>query len=190
MQSESIQSAQRAVEDAKTHLHHVVQEARHNGRTWADIGEALDISRQAAFKRFGEVKNPADGRIIKGVTMSIERIRQLTEQVFELISTGNYQDLEQLLHPEVRAELTPALIGETWASVLTEVGAKEGFEDTHVVLPTGERIEEDQQVLGAVVGVTTLQHEAGEMMGRVAVDGDLKVGGILIVPPGHEPLAF
>lgn len=122
--------------------------------------------------------------------MSIDRVKQLTEQVFDLISAGEYGPLEQLLHPEVRDELSADLIAETWSGVLTEIGAKESYSDTHVVMPAGERIEEDEQIMGTVVGVTMLHHEAGEMMGRVAVDGELRVVGILVVNPDHSPLAF
>lgn len=96
----------------------------------------------------------------------------------------------QVIHPEARKELPASLIAETWARLLAEVGAKESYADTHVVLPAGERIEEDAQLLGTVVGVTTLNCEAGEMMGRVAVDDQLRVVGLLIVTPEYSPLPF
>lgn len=91
---------------------------------------------------------------------------------------------------EVREELTAALIADTWAAVLAEVGAQESYNDTHVVLPGGERIEEDTNMSGNVVGVTMIQHEAGEMIGRVAVDEQQRVVGLLIVTPDYEPLPF
>lgn len=182
--------AQEEIDKAKAHLQAAVQQARAAGRTWADIGEVLGISRQAAFKRFGEVINPANGQRITGVPMSIAVIQQLTEKVFDLIAEAKYEELEQMMHPEVREELPASLIAETWASVLAEVGAKESYSDTQVVLPGGERVVEDTTMLGNVVGVTTIQHEAGEMMGRVAVDEQQRVVGILIVTPDYEPLPF
>ncbi|WP_338750208.1 hypothetical protein [Janibacter alittae] len=187
---EAIREAQQAVDRAKDQLRSAVQEARSQGQTWAAIGQALNMSRQAAFKRFGEVTNPVDGRKIEGVRMSIDQVRRTTEQVFDLISAGEYDKLEQLIHPEVRNELPASLISETWARVLTEVGVKESYVDTHVALPAGERIEEDDQILGTVVGVTTLNCEAGEMMGRVAVDDHQRVVGLLIVTPDYSPLPF
>jgi hypothetical protein len=39
----------RAVDKLQRHL---VQQAREAGRTWTEIGEALDVSRQAAWERF------------------------------------------------------------------------------------------------------------------------------------------
>ena len=94
------------------------------------------------------------------------------------------------MHPDVRSELPESLIADTWARVLGEVGAKESYADTHVVMPAGERIDEDEQLLGTVVGVTTLRCEAGELMGRVAVDDQRRVVGLLMVPLDHGPLPF
>lgn len=185
-----ILKAHQEIERAKEQLKAAVHQARAEGRTWADIGEVLGISRQAAFKRFGEVTNPANGQRIAGAPMSIQAIQQLTQQVFDLIAEAKYAELEQLMHPEVRKELPATLIAETWASVLAEVGAKESYDDTHVVLPGGDRIDEDTNILGTVVGVTTIQHEAGDMMGRVAIDEQQRVVGILVVTPDYEPLPF
>lgn len=185
-----ILKAQEEIDKAKAQLHAAVRQARAAGRTWADIGEVLRISRQAAFKRFGEVINPADGQRLTGVPMAIAVIQQLTEKVFDLIAQARYEELEQLMHPDARKELPASLIWETWASILAEVGAKESYGDTHVVLPGGERIDDDTTMRGIVVGVTTIQHEAGETMGRVAVDEQQRVVGILIVAPDHEPLPF
>lgn len=122
--------------------------------------------------------------------MSIDKIRTLTEQVFDHISTGNYTSLDKLMHPTTRTELSDELIAETWARVLSEVGQKQSYSDTHVVMPAGERIEDDEHLLGTVVGVTTLNCEAGEIMGRVAVDEQQRVVGLLLVSPDHSPLPF
>lgn len=187
---DEIEEAQASLEQAKEQLKAAVQKARHQGRTWAEVGAALGMTRQAAFKRFGEATNPADGRKITGAPMSVEKIRSITEQVFDHISSGDYASLEELMHPSTRQELPESLVSETWARVLAEVGEKQSYSDTHVVLPAGERIEEDEQLLGTVVGVTTLNCEAGEMMGRVAVDDQQRVVGLLLVSPDHSPLPF
>jgi hypothetical protein len=39
-----------------------VQRAREAGRTWAEVGEVLGISRQAAFQRFGKPADPRTGQ--------------------------------------------------------------------------------------------------------------------------------
>ncbi|MDR8019690.1 DUF3887 domain-containing protein [Nesterenkonia aerolata] len=187
---DAIREAQKNLDHAKEQLRQSVRQARREGRTWADIGDMLGMSRQAAFKRFGEVIDPVDGRKITGVPMSLTQIRTRTEQVFDLIATADYEALEQMMHPEVREELSASKIAMVWSSMLTEFGAKESYEDTHVTFPAGERIEEDDQILGTVVGVTTVTCEAGERMGRVAFDEQQRIVGLLVLPPETSPLPF
>lgn len=188
---EPIAAAQAKLDRAKQDLRTAVLQARAEGRTWADIGTSLGMTRQAAFKRFGRATNPTTGELITGGHMSIQQSHALTERVFQLISTGDYASLEELLHPDVRSELSETLVMDTWARVLAEVGALEKLTDTHIVLPGGETpIEDDEEILGTVVGVTTLNCEAGEVMGRVAVDNELRIVGLLIVAPDHRPLPF
>jgi hypothetical protein len=185
-----IAAAQAEVDRARDALRRAVRQARSDGRTWADIGETLGMTRQAAYKRFGQTTHPVTGAPTTGALVSVQQTHALTEQVFGLISSGDYAGLEQLLHADVRAELSESLVMGTWSRVLAEVGALERMADTHVVLPGGERIEDDEEVLGTVVGVTTLHCEAGELMGRVAVDDAQRVVGLLIVPPGQQSLPF
>lgn len=187
---DEIAEAQASLERAKEDLKLSVQNARRQGRTWADIGAALGMTRQAAFKRFGDATDPVSGRKITGAPMSLDKIRSLTEQVFDCISTGDYDSLGRLMHPTTRTELPDSLMAETWSRVLSEVGQKQSYSGTHVVMPAGECIEDDEHLLGTVVGVTTLNCEAGEIMGRVAVDEQQRVVGLLLVSPDHRPLPF
>ncbi len=185
-----IVAAQAELDRSKQHLKEAVRDARAAGRTWADIGHVLGMTRQAAFKRFGHATNPVTEEPIPGAHMSIDQVRTLTERVFVLISSGDYPRLEELLHPDVRSELSETLVMDTWSRVLADVGALEQQTDIHVALPAGERIEDDEEMLGTVVGVTTLNCEAGHVMGRVAVDEALRVVGLLVVSPDHQPLPF
>lgn len=187
---DQIVAAQKVVDDAKKHLHDVVQEARQRGVTWAQIGGSLGMSRQAAFKRFAEVTNPATGERMRRTTMSITEAQQMAERVFDLIGSGEHSQLQELIHPEAREELPAELIADTWARLLGEVGAVESYEDTHVALPAGERLAEGDSVLGTVVGVTTLSCEAGRMMGRVALDDQQRIVGLLVVSPEQSSLPF
>lgn len=50
--------AQRGVEEAEAELRAAVREARAAGRTWADIGRTLGVTRQAAQIRFGKSPLP------------------------------------------------------------------------------------------------------------------------------------
>ncbi|ORA24911.1 hypothetical protein [Mycobacterium aquaticum] len=50
-----IAAAAKALDGAEAELNEAVTEAREAGDTWAMIGTALGISRQAAYQRFGKV---------------------------------------------------------------------------------------------------------------------------------------
>ena len=50
----AIRAAAKNLEDARAELDSAVQEARANGDSWAIIGTALGISKQAAQERFGK----------------------------------------------------------------------------------------------------------------------------------------
>jgi hypothetical protein len=185
---DELKRAQQAVDEAKRRLVDAARTARAQGRTWADIGKELGMTRQAAFKRFGEPVDPENGETIG--TRTSEGVRQRTEQVFALLAAGDYDGLEPLMHPQTTVELPASLLADTWRAVLSEVGALERCTDTHVELPGGAPLAEDEDVVGVVVGVTTLGCEAGELSGRVAFDESLRVVGLLIVPPDQKQFVF
>ena len=53
-----ISAAAQSVVAAQTELRTAVEEARRAGDSWAMIGTALGVSRQAAFQRFGHTTAP------------------------------------------------------------------------------------------------------------------------------------
>ena len=185
---DELRSAHQAVEQARADLQRAVTDARAQGRTWADIGKELDMTRQAAFKRFGKPVDPENGEHI--TPRSMEGLRELTEKVFALISDGNYEDLGPLVNEQTAQELPAALIADTWRSVLTEVGVLQGCRGTGLELPGGSPLDEDEQIIGTVVGNTILECEAGQLRGRVAFNEQSQVVGLLIIPLDHGPLPF
>lgn len=185
---DDLRAAQRALDDAKRALHDAVATARTAGRTWQEIGDALAMSRQAAFKRFGTPTDPVTGETLARRTAS--EIADLTETTFRLIATGDHDALHRMMTPETAAALTSDVIGETWRSALAAVGALERFEATHVELPDGSEVEPGDEVLGITIGATRIVCEAGESVGRVAFDDGVRIIGVLIVPPDHGDLPF
>lgn len=183
-----IQDAQRAVETARAQLQAGVRQAREDGHTWAEIGEVMGMSRQAAFKRFGEATNPVTGDSVG--KRSAKQMQELTEHVFGLIAAGEQDKLQELMHPQTREELPSSLIAETWAGVLAEVGSLETMQDTRAEMPDGEVLDPADESMGVRIGQTTLRCEAGEYLGRVAADKQLRIVGLLIVRPDYGPLPF
>jgi hypothetical protein len=66
-------------------LHALVQQARAEGRTWAEIGELLHVTRQAAFARFGttETVEPLDETDIPPLEGAEDRARQILNDFLE-----------------------------------------------------------------------------------------------------------
>lgn len=180
--------AQQAVDLARARLVDAVAAARRDGRSWAEIGGLLGMTRQAAFKRFGTPTDPREGEPM--TRRSIDQIGALTHELFRLIAAGDDDAVQQRLHEGVRDQLTPERIGDAWRSALGVTGDLGSFEATHVELHDGTVLEEGEAVVGTVIGATRLICEAGEWIGRVAFDENDRVVGVLIVPPDHGKLPF
>jgi hypothetical protein len=167
-----------------------VEAARRAGRSWAEVGDALGVTRQAAFKRFGSPRDPRTGAAMTPTTVA--RVVELTERSFRLLDAGDTDALRALMSPEAAVVLTADLLLSTWASAVAETGHLVGTTGTtaHLPEPDGTPLEDGERVLGVLVGRTLLECEAGEWAGRVAVDPDGRVVGMLVVPPGATGLAF
>ncbi|MFI2101668.1 hypothetical protein ACH436_00095 [Isoptericola sp. NPDC019693] len=183
-----IRAALQAVQTARQQLDAAVRKARAQGHTWAEIGAEMGMSRQAAFKRFGRPTDPRSGEEIRG--RGTDEVVALTDRVFALVAAGQHEELAGLMEPRTAEELTPDVVGAAWRSVLAEVGGLDRCRGTQVELPDGSVVADGEQVLGTVIGTTTLVCEAGEVLGRVAFDDASRVVGLLIVPTDHGPLPF
>ena len=189
-----ISRAQQAIEDAHKALQAAVLEARAAGTTWAEIGNSLGMSRQAAVKRFGKPTDPTTGEAM--TQRSIENLPALTEKCVTLISQGNEDGVAAMMHPRTRKELPWSTITDVGKPVLTENGELEGFADTFITTPKGMKPDSGMirkavgKILGIAIGVTTVKLEAGEISARVAFDNDDAVVGVLFVPTDQTDVPF
>ncbi|WP_291278025.1 hypothetical protein [Galactobacter sp.] len=188
-----VANAQRAVEHSQAQLHRTVDAARDAGLTWAQIGTTLNMTRQAAFKRFGKPKDPTTGATMQPQPTST--VKTITETLFRDIAAGDEAATMAALHPD--ADLSWDDIIAVWRHCVAEQGELEGFGETRVVAPgegtpseASEAWRQDVVMLGLSVGVTTLRQEAGELMGRVAVDSQGRVGGVLVLPVDATEFPF
>lgn len=169
------------LETARADLQRAVDTARTAGASWADVGAALGTSRQAAFKRFGRPRDPRTGGTM--TTRTVDHVPALTEEVFRDVDAGDYAAVRARMPDEVAAVLTEDAVLGTWARAVGVVGNLEGFARTRVDHP-------DEAAFGVVVGDTVLRCEAGELRGRVAVDDQDRVVGILVVATDATDLPF
>lgn len=70
-------------------LHALLRQARAAGRTWAEIGELLHVSRQAEFQRFGGGRNPTADQ---GVTAPVNGAVEAAVPVLQAFLDGRFDD--------------------------------------------------------------------------------------------------
>ena len=157
-----VRSLARVVEDG---LREAVHQARQAGHTWAEIGELLGTTRQAAFQRFGR---PLDPRT--GVPMAEEILPGAAER-----AAGLFADVAEQRWAQVTsgfdARMTKALdarrLAAAWAQVVGTAGEYQGM---------GEPVA--HQAGDYTVVNVPLRFEAAELTGRVSYDRAGQVAGL------------
>lgn len=183
-----VAAAQTRVEQARTELHEAVVKARAQ-HTWAEIGDVLGMTRQAAFKRFGSPRDPRTGETMHPTRTASDLI-DTTEKIFQLLDAGDYDTLAHMMTKDAATVLTRNFVLDTWAQAVADTGNLTGCRDTKLELPDGTPIDASEAVRGSLVGHTTMDCEAGQWVGRVAYDPDRNIIGLLVVSPDHGQLPF
>ena len=149
-------------------LRALVRRARREGRTWAEIGQVLNVTRQAAFQRFGGGQTPKAG-----------------DEPLKPIADAGAKATQVIEH------LLAKRWDELWATFderVTKVASVEIFQST---LATAKAAYGEVVALGtpksSVVGGYTVVDvpiacERGDGIGRVSFDADEKVAGLFLLP--------
>lgn len=157
---------------SETTLHAEVTEARAAGVTWASIGQALGVTRQAAFQRFGAKIKEVDAR--GGVmqrTLLVEAPERAKDVVRAISGSRAQGIIDAYFGNEAAALLTEEKLTKAWADLTTSFGQWEDFgAETAVV--AGEY----------VVAETRLEFEAGAVTCRSSWSADGKLAGLFFVP--------
>jgi len=160
-----VRSLARVVEDG---LREAVQQARRAGHTWAEIGELLGTTRQAAFQRFGRPLDPRTGTPMSGTLLpaAAERaavlLADVAEQRWEQVTSGFDQRMAKAL--DARG------LAAAWAQVVGMAGAYQGM---------GEPVA--HQAGDYTVVDVPLRFEAAEVTGRVSYDHAGQVAGLFFL---------
>lgn len=163
-----VEAAAAVKADADRLLVASVDDARRVGATWQAIGTTLGISRQAAYQRFGQAVDPRTGRpVVKSVPVEmVDRARS----VFSQIAQGDVEAVCDEFDEQMSAAMTPAALGDTWASVLAAVGQLESTGDASA-----------HRVNGMYVIDIPLDFEAGSMVGKVTFRESGEIAGLFIL---------
>jgi hypothetical protein len=147
-----------------------VQRAREAGHTWAEIGQVLGSSRQAAFQRFSR---PADPRT--GVPMASSVLPGAADRgmvLFADLAAGRWADAGRDFNEKMAGKLGPDGLAAVWAQLAGLIGRLEQT-GKPVVYQAGDY---------TVVDIP-LSFEAAERTGRVSFDQEGKVAGLFFLPP-------
>jgi hypothetical protein len=100
-----------------------VQRARKAGRTWAEVGQVLGISRQAAFQRFGKLADPRTGQPMASLALpgAAERGAALLSDLV----AGRWAEVCRDFNDRVAQKLDAEGVAVMWARLTGMIGLLE-----------------------------------------------------------------
>lgn len=161
-----------AVRAAEGRLREAVDAARDAGHTWAEIGDVLGTTRQAAFQRFGRAIDPRTGAPMDAAILP--GAAEAAVALFVNLSEGNWDAVRRDFDEKVTQALPDAAaVAATWAALAGRYGRYE------------QRMGEPfaHQLGDYTVVDVPLRFEVGEQVGRVTFSPDGKVAGLFVLPP-------
>ena len=154
---------------ANAALQAAVDQARADGHSWKEIGDALSTTRQAAFQRFGR---PADPRTGLPMTRAVlPGAAERAAAIFADLTRGRWEEARRDFGERMREGLDADRLASGWVHTVSLIGAFERMGE-----PSARAAGEH-----TIVDIP-LYFEAGEANGRVTLDGDAEVVGLFIRP--------
>jgi hypothetical protein len=169
---DELADALRALRAAEARLRDAVDVAREAGHTWAEIGDVLGITRQAAFQRFGRPVDPRTGEPMNA--SMVPGAPDAAVAVFANLADGDWAAVRANADDRV-AQALPSddAVASIWAGLIGQYGRYERQAGEPFARQLGDY---------TVVDIP-LQFEVGEQVGRVSFDRDGKLAGIFVIPP-------
>jgi hypothetical protein len=160
---------------ANAALQAAVDQARADGHSWKEIGDALSTTRQAAFQRCGR---PADPRTGTPMTRAVlPGAAERAAAIFADMARGRWEEARRDFGQHMRERLDADRLASGWAHTASLIGAFERMGEPSA-RPFG----------GHTIVDVPLYFEAGDATGRVTFDGDAAVTGLFIRPvPEQAP---
>jgi hypothetical protein len=151
----------------------VVQEARRNGATWQVVGDALGVTRQAAFQRYGKPVDPRTGEPM--TTTPLPGAAGLAVAVIDDLVAGNWSRITAQLDPAMRDGLPEDALAAAWTQIAGLSGAYEGHGEPEVA-----------RAGDVTVTNTPLALEAGDYTARITFRDDRSIAGLFILEKGNS----
>lgn len=128
--------------------------------------------------------------------VSTDKLPEISDALIRHISNGEEAETIEMLDPHVREDLPWSVIVDVWTSILTDFGELQEITDQTIVPIKGDRNAApasealSTKSTGTSVVVSTLNHEAGELMSRIAVSREGTVVGVLFLTPDATDYPF
>lgn len=146
----------------------VVQQARQNGATWQVVGDALGVSRQAAFQRYGKPLDPRTGEPMN--TTPLSGAAELAASAIENLAAGQWARVTEQFDPTMSDGLPEDALAAAWAQIVGLSGAFEGHGEPEVA-----------RAGDVTVTNTPVAFEAGDYTARIAFRDDRTIAGLHIL---------
>jgi hypothetical protein len=152
-------------------LHALVIRARAAGHTWAEIGDILHVTRQAAFQRFGSGASPGPD---SGTSSSpIPEAAKRAASVLQAFLDGRWDDVRTSFDGRMSAAFSAELMADVRDKVQRGGGG---------VREMGTPVVSMREGLTVVDIPVTLERASGT--GQVIFDGEGRVAGFFVRPTG------
>jgi hypothetical protein len=149
-------------------LRALVEQARGAGHTWAEIGELLHVSRQAAFQRFGGGRRPTTE---DGVAAPVDGAVEAAVPVLEAFLDGRFDDARATFGERMLNACSVELMADVREKV-SEYGGEVQAVGTPIV-----------SVRDGYTGIDIpIALERADGVGRVVLDADREVVGFFVRP--------
>jgi hypothetical protein len=150
-------------------LRALVEQARAAGHTWAEIGEVLHVSRQAAFQRFGGGRPTAGDEDAIGVP--VEDAVEHAMPVLQAFLDGRWDDARARFDERMLQACSVELLADVREKVRREAGEVQTIGTPAVSVRDGYTIVDIPVAL-----------ERTDGFGRIVLNADRQVAGFLIRP--------
>ncbi|SDT14392.1 Protein of unknown function [Actinoplanes derwentensis] len=166
--AESVRRAVRIQAAADDVVRTVVQQARQNGATWQVVGDALGVTRQAAFQRYGKPIDPRTGELMN--TTPLPEATELATAVIRDLVAGHWSQIAGQFDPTMRDGLSEDALAAAWAQIIGLSGAFEQHGE-----PEAARAGD------MTITNTPLTMEAGDYTIRITFRDDRTIAGLFIL---------
>ncbi|RFA07527.1 DUF3887 domain-containing protein [Subtercola boreus] len=147
-----------------------VRQAREDGTSWQEIGDALGVTRQAAFQRYGKSIDPRTGAPMN--TTPLPEAIGLANTVIDDLAAGRWGDVAARFDPKMREGLPVDALSAAWAQIVGQAGSFEAQGAT-----------ESARAADVTITNTPLAFEAGDFIARITFRDDQTIAGLYILDP-------